>query len=188
MTAIARQLGIRRNLLYKWRDTLVEKGESSFPGSGRKRDYEQENARLKRELAQVKEERKSGGDSALSARVVARTLSSYLAGIALIHLIPTMRLVAMTSACYIICDRCCAKIAAPLIHPEFALAHSVPMALRSPLAAVMYHVFLVWGRAHRVITVVGIDKYYPTAVVLDRKRCLMRSVSPGGHAECGGDH
>ena len=26
ITAIARQLGVRRNLLYKWRDTLTEKG------------------------------------------------------------------------------------------------------------------------------------------------------------------
>jgi transposase len=57
ITDIARQLGVRRNLLYKWRDTLTEKGEASFPGSGRKSDYEQENIRLKRELEQVKEER-----------------------------------------------------------------------------------------------------------------------------------
>jgi transposase-like protein len=57
ITDIARQLGVRRNLLYKWRETLSEKGEASFPGSGRKRDYEQENIRLKRELALVKEER-----------------------------------------------------------------------------------------------------------------------------------
>lgn len=57
ITDLARQLGIRRNLLYKWRDTLDFKGEASFPGSGRKRDIEEENARLKRELAQVKEER-----------------------------------------------------------------------------------------------------------------------------------
>ena len=56
-TELARSLGIRRNLLYKWRDTLMEKGEASFPGSGRKRDYEQENAALRRELERVKEER-----------------------------------------------------------------------------------------------------------------------------------
>ena len=57
ITDIARQLGVRRNLLYKWRETLTEKGEASFPGSGRKRDIEQENIQLKRELALVKEER-----------------------------------------------------------------------------------------------------------------------------------
>ena len=57
ITDIARQLGVRRNLLYKWRETLSEKGEASFPGSGRKLDYEQDNIRLKRELARVKEER-----------------------------------------------------------------------------------------------------------------------------------
>ena len=54
---LARELGIRRNLLYKWRDTLSQKGEASFPGTGRKRDFEQENARLRRELERVKEER-----------------------------------------------------------------------------------------------------------------------------------
>ena len=54
---LARELGIRRNLLYKWRDTLTQKGEASFPGGGRKRDFEQENARLRRELERVKEER-----------------------------------------------------------------------------------------------------------------------------------
>jgi len=28
ITDIARQLGVRRNLLYKWRETLLEKGEA----------------------------------------------------------------------------------------------------------------------------------------------------------------
>ena len=56
-TELARELGIRRNLLYKWRDTLSEKGDASFPGVGRKRDFEEENARLRRELERVKEER-----------------------------------------------------------------------------------------------------------------------------------
>ncbi len=56
-TEISRRLGIRRNLLYKWRDTLRKKGEASFPGSGRKRGYEEDYERLKRELARVKEER-----------------------------------------------------------------------------------------------------------------------------------
>ena len=39
---LARELGIRRNLLYKWRDTLSEKSEAAFPGAGRKRDFEEE--------------------------------------------------------------------------------------------------------------------------------------------------
>ena len=43
--------------MYKWRETLTEKGEASFSGSGRERDFEQENIRSKRELALVKEER-----------------------------------------------------------------------------------------------------------------------------------
>ncbi len=57
ITAIARQLGVRRGMLYKWRKALSEKDEAAFPGSGRKRDYELDNIRLKRELALVKEER-----------------------------------------------------------------------------------------------------------------------------------
>jgi transposase len=54
---LARELGIRRNLLYKWQESLSSKGEAAFPGAGRKRDYEEENARLRQELERVKEER-----------------------------------------------------------------------------------------------------------------------------------
>ena len=32
---LARELGIRRNLLYKWRDQLVGKGDRAFSGPGR---------------------------------------------------------------------------------------------------------------------------------------------------------
>lgn len=55
---IALDLGIRRNQLYKWRDELANKGETAFTGTGRPRkDQESEISRLKRELAEVKEER-----------------------------------------------------------------------------------------------------------------------------------
>lgn len=54
---IARELGIRRNQLYKWRDTLSAKGAGAFPGSGRQADKDAEIARLKRELDRVSEER-----------------------------------------------------------------------------------------------------------------------------------
>jgi len=54
---LARELGIRRNQLYKWQQALSSKGEAAFPGAGRKRDYEEENARLRAELERVKEER-----------------------------------------------------------------------------------------------------------------------------------
>ena len=55
---IALDLGIRRNQLYKWREQLADKGEQAFQGSGRKpKDEESEVLRLKRELAEMTEER-----------------------------------------------------------------------------------------------------------------------------------
>lgn len=65
VTQLARQLGIRWNLLYKWRDQLVSRGEFAFSGSGRRLRAEaglletaaEENTRLKRELAVMREER-----------------------------------------------------------------------------------------------------------------------------------
>ncbi len=65
---LARELGIRRNLLYKWRDQLVSKGERAFSGPGQRsrpaagaevapETVAQENARLKRELKELREER-----------------------------------------------------------------------------------------------------------------------------------
>ena len=60
-TQIALELGIRRNLLYKWAEALDDKSgnvEASFNGPGRKPLSEQsEVVRLKRELARVTEER-----------------------------------------------------------------------------------------------------------------------------------
>lgn len=56
---LARELGIRRNLLYKWKETIDEKGNDAFPGTGKRSGVETqtaETARLKRELAQAKEE------------------------------------------------------------------------------------------------------------------------------------
>lgn len=55
---LARELGIKRNQLYKWQEQLSAKGEAAFPGHGRRvRDQDAEIARLKRELEQIKEER-----------------------------------------------------------------------------------------------------------------------------------
>lgn len=55
---LARELGIKRTLLYRWRDQLQEKGESAFSGSGRpKHDQLSEVIRLKKELKEVTEER-----------------------------------------------------------------------------------------------------------------------------------
>ena len=54
---IAAELGIRRNMLYKWQEQLKKRGEQAFRGPGRKPvDEFDEVARLRRELAQVKEE------------------------------------------------------------------------------------------------------------------------------------
>lgn len=56
---LAMELGVRRVLLYRWRDQINTKGEAAFdrrtgPKPG---NQEGENSRLRRELAQVKEER-----------------------------------------------------------------------------------------------------------------------------------
>ena len=53
---LARELGIRRNLLYKWQEQLQAKGEGAFPGYGRRSPAEAELARLQRENERLKEE------------------------------------------------------------------------------------------------------------------------------------
>jgi transposase len=55
---VARELGLPRNRLYKWRQEVALKGEAAFRGAGRKAGgAESEIARLKCELARVTEER-----------------------------------------------------------------------------------------------------------------------------------
>ena len=55
---IARQLGIKRTLLYRWRDAVRTKGDAAFGGSGRRLNTpEDELIRLRRELMLVQEER-----------------------------------------------------------------------------------------------------------------------------------
>ncbi len=55
---IALQLGIKRTLLYRWRDAVRTKGEAAFGGSGRRlATPEDELIRLRRELKRVQEER-----------------------------------------------------------------------------------------------------------------------------------
>ncbi len=57
-TEIARDLGIRRNLLYKWQEQLSRNGEGAFQGSGRKPTNQSDKvAQLEKELADVKMER-----------------------------------------------------------------------------------------------------------------------------------
>lgn len=54
MAATARQLGIRRNMLERWKAEANATGERAFPGSGN--SAEADLARLQRELARLREE------------------------------------------------------------------------------------------------------------------------------------
>ena len=54
---LARELGVRRNQLYKWQEQLRSKGEDAFPGKGHRTEKDDEIARLKRKLNRVEEER-----------------------------------------------------------------------------------------------------------------------------------
>ena len=55
---LAMELGVKRTLLYRWRDQFKQKGGGAFDGPGRpSKDQQSELTRLKQELATVKEER-----------------------------------------------------------------------------------------------------------------------------------
>ena len=54
---LARELGVRRNQLYKWQEQLRSKGKDAFPGKGYRTEKDDEIAHLKRELNRVKDER-----------------------------------------------------------------------------------------------------------------------------------
>lgn len=56
VAAVARELGLRVNQIYKWKQQLEAKGEAAFPGQGGRPGLEAENASLRRELAAAKEE------------------------------------------------------------------------------------------------------------------------------------
>ena len=53
----ARNLGIHENLLYKWREKYTEDIAHAFPGKGRLKPAEEELRRMRRELADVTQER-----------------------------------------------------------------------------------------------------------------------------------
>jgi len=57
--AIAEDLGTKRTVLARWYREFEELGENAFPGNGLRKlsRLEEENLRLKNELADVKEER-----------------------------------------------------------------------------------------------------------------------------------
>lgn len=54
---IARELGIKRNQLYKWQSELKARGGAAFPGKGMRSQRSDEVSRLKYELARITEER-----------------------------------------------------------------------------------------------------------------------------------
>ena len=55
---VAAQLGVKRTMLYRWQGQLKAHGDHAFSGSGRKPDSQMDEvARLRKELARVKEER-----------------------------------------------------------------------------------------------------------------------------------
>ena len=54
---IGRQLGVRPNQIYRWKEAIDKHADGAFPGSGRQADKDAEIARLKRQLEAVKEER-----------------------------------------------------------------------------------------------------------------------------------
>lgn len=57
VTEVARNLGIHENLLYKWKEKYTEDMAHAFPGKGRLKPAEEEQRRMRRELAAVTQER-----------------------------------------------------------------------------------------------------------------------------------
>ncbi|MDZ4241754.1 MAG: transposase [Candidatus Omnitrophota bacterium] len=55
---LAMELGVKRTLLYRWRDQLNKSGDTAFSGPGRPQNNQlSELARLKKENAALREER-----------------------------------------------------------------------------------------------------------------------------------
>ncbi len=57
VTEVARDLGIGANLIHRWRRKLEEEGTESFPGKGHLKPSDEELRCLRRENADLKEER-----------------------------------------------------------------------------------------------------------------------------------
>ena len=54
VSQVARNLGIRVELLYRWCAELRQAGDDAFPGKGNEKPSEEEMRRLRRELEQVR--------------------------------------------------------------------------------------------------------------------------------------
>jgi transposase len=57
VAAVARDLEISRNLLYRWKRQVEAEPTDAFPGHGRMKPEQEELQQLRRELATVREER-----------------------------------------------------------------------------------------------------------------------------------
>jgi transposase len=57
VASIARDLGMHPNVLYKWRQQLLDDPDDAFPGKGKLKPQEEELRRLRREVENLKEER-----------------------------------------------------------------------------------------------------------------------------------
>ena len=57
VSQVSKDLGIEASLLYKWLRQYKSDPEHSFPGKGHQKPEDEELRKLKRELADVKEER-----------------------------------------------------------------------------------------------------------------------------------
>ena len=53
---LARELGIKRNQLYKWQEQINAKGNEAFPGKGRRSGKDDELAKLRGENERLREE------------------------------------------------------------------------------------------------------------------------------------
>ena len=57
LSAVARDLGIHPNVLYRWRDEFEADAGDAFPGKGKLKREDEDLRKLRRELETVKEER-----------------------------------------------------------------------------------------------------------------------------------
>jgi transposase len=57
VSEVSRDLGINPNLLHRWKRELTKEGNDAFPGKGRLSPQEEELQRVRRELAEAKEDR-----------------------------------------------------------------------------------------------------------------------------------
>jgi transposase len=53
---LARELGVRRNQLYKWQKELESYGDEAFPGKGRRSVKQDETANLKARIKRLEQE------------------------------------------------------------------------------------------------------------------------------------